>query len=63
MSRSVDEVVNVFIAVLCLVYKTSRLQLDGDSPLSFQVHIVQKLLFHVALRNKAGLFDEPVCQR
>ena len=42
--------------------KPRRLQLDGDSTLPFQLHIVQELLTHFPLGNQACLFNDPVCQ-
>ena len=58
----VYEVEGVFFAVI-VVKEPARLQFDGDAPLLLDVHVVEKLVGHIAGRHGAGALDEPVRQR
>ena len=48
MSGSVDQVKNIFLPVLCLIYGTHCLRFDGNASLPLQVHVVQDLLLHLS---------------
>ena len=62
MTRGIDEVQNIFLAILRLIYEAGGLKFDGDSPLALQIHIVQILFLHVTLSHQPGLLDETVSQ-
>lgn len=47
-------------AVPCLVLNPSGLQLDGNSSFSLKVHVVKKLLLHVALSDAIGVLKQAV---
>ena len=60
MSRRIDEIKDILLAILSVIDQTGRLELDRNAPLPLQVHIVQKLSFHISVRHQSGLFDETV---
>ena len=62
MARSIDEVENVFLSVLCFIYGTHGLCLDGNATLSLQVHIVQNLCLHLSAGEQTGLLNDTVRQ-
>ena len=51
VSRSIDEVEDVSVSILCLVFHLDGMALDGDTTLSLQVHIIK----HLTLSNLDGL--------
>src|SRR5713101_8838553 len=63
MTRSVDEVELVALAVASTVGHAYRLELDRDPALPLQVHAVEHLVLHVALADRAGELEQPVGQR
>lgn len=63
MARRVDEVELVLLAVLALVVQTHRLRLDGDAALTLDVHVVEDLRLHLALRQCARILDQAVGDR
>ena len=63
MSGGIDQIENIFFSVLRLVHCAHRLRFDRDSPLALQLHVVQHLILHLALRQKTCLLDNAVCQR
>ena len=62
MSRGVNEIETIGLAVLGLVVHAHRTGLDGDAPLPLQVHVVQQLRLHLALLHRAADLDHPVGQ-
>ena len=62
MARCIDEVEDILLAVLGLVYSADGLGLDGDSALPLQIHIVQHLGLHLPAGQKTGLLDDAVRQ-
>ena len=60
MSRGIDQVKNIFISILGLVYNTDSLGFDGDSTFSLQFHIIQNLGLHFSLREKSCHLDDTV---
>ncbi len=60
VTRRVDEVQLVSVAVLRRVIQAHCVGLDGDATLSFQVHGVEHLLHHFALRKRASHFEQAV---
>ena len=63
MARRVDEIERIGPAVFALIVEAHRLRLDGDAALALQVHIVEHLVAHLALRQAAAGLDQPVGQR
>ena len=61
--RRVHEVEDVGFSVLRPVLEPHRLGLDGDAALALDVHRIEHLLDHVALRDRAGRLDQPVGER
>ena len=62
MSRGVDQVELIFLAVRGPVAHPDRVELDGDAPLALEVHRVEQLLAHEALLDRTGGFDQPIGQ-
>jgi len=49
-------------AIFSLVVHPSRLQLNRDAALPFQIHVVEKLLLHLPLIHRASSLQEAVCK-
>jgi len=62
MPRGVNQIKDIIMTVLGLVKKPRGLQLDGDAPFPFQIHIVQILFLHVSMGNQPSVFNNPVRQ-
>ena len=54
MTGSINQVENVLISVLSIIYNTDSLRLNGDSPFSLKVHIIENLRLHLAFCKKTG---------
>ena len=63
MTRSIDEVEDIFIAVVCLIEHAHGRELYGDAALALYVHGVEQLVLHVALGYLAREFHYPVGKR
>ncbi len=63
MTRRIDEVQLVDLAVARPVVERDALRLDRDAALALQVHRVEHLLGHLAIGQAAADLDEPVRQR
>ena len=63
MARRVDQVQGVSLPVIGGIENTHGTGFNGDAALAFQVHIVQQLVLHLALRNGVALLQQPVRQR
>ncbi len=59
----VDEIQLVALAVLGVVPHADGLRLDGDPALALDVHAVEHLLLHLALRHGVGELEDAVGQR
>ena len=62
MSRCINQVENIFFSVLRLINNTYGLRLDGNSPFSFQVHIIKHLILHLPVGQQSGHFNNTVSQ-
>ena len=62
MARGVDQVEFIVFAVAGAVGEGHGAGLDGDAALALQIHVVQQLLFHLALVHRVGLFQNAVGQ-
>lgn len=60
MSRSINEVEDIGLSVICLVLHLDGMALDGDTSLSLQIHVVE----HLTLSDLDGLclLQQSVCQ-
>jgi hypothetical protein len=59
----VDQVERVGLAIACGVCQRGRLRLDGDAALALEIHRIEHLLAHLAVRQSAAALDEAVGQR
>ena len=62
MSGGVDQVKIVHLPVLCGILQPDSPGFDGNAPFPFDVHVVQKLFFHVPLGHGTGQLQNPVSQ-
>jgi len=63
MARGVNQVEVVDLAIPGFVLQRSRLRLDGDAALFFDVHGVEHLLAHLAIGQSSTARNDPVGQR
>jgi hypothetical protein len=63
MTRCVDQVEGVVLAVSRAVFEPDSLRLDSDSAFTLDVHGIEDLLAHFARAQAAGELDQPVGQR
>ena len=62
MTGGVDQVQNIHLTVLRLVFNAHGIGLDRDAPLPLDIHRVEHLLFHFARRNGVRRLDQTVGQ-
>jgi hypothetical protein len=63
VSRRIDQIQNIFFAVVRLVGQTHRRQLDRDAPFPLEIHLVEHLLLHLTRGQCACIFQDAVCER
>src|SRR5262245_31484343 len=63
MAGRVDQVEDIVLAILGLVFEPDGLRLDGDATLALDIHRIEHLLDHFARLQPAGELDQPVGQR
>ena len=63
MSRGVDQVEVVDLAVARLVTQGCSLRLDGDAALALDIHRIKDLRLHLAVRKAAAEVDDAIGQR
>ena len=63
VARGVDEVHVIGFAVVGLILHTHGARLDCDAALALEIHVVEQLLFHLALGHGLALFEQAVGQR
>ena len=64
MARGVDQVKNVFNAICRMdILHLDGVALDGNSAFAFEVHIVKRLVLHVALADGVGILQQTVSER
>ena len=63
VSRRVDEVEEIILAVPGPVLEPHRLRLDGDAALALDVHGIEHLGGHLARLQPAAALDQPIGQR
>ncbi len=60
MAGRVDEVQLIEIAIVSFVIEPDGMRFDGDAALALEIHGVEHLLHHLALRKRAGDFEQAV---
>ncbi len=63
MSRSVDEVQNIGLAVFGFVVEPDTLGFDRNPSFALDIHVVEVLGFHLARGHGSGLFEQPIGER
>ena len=63
MAGGIDQVQRIRFAILRLIEDLHGAGLNGNAALFFQIHIVQQLVFHIALRHGVALLQQAVGQR
>ena len=63
VSRGVDQIQLVGVAVSCRVHHADRVGFDRDAAFAFEIHPVQQLLLKITLGYRAGQFEQAVGQR
>src|SRR4029078_12807100 len=58
-----DEIKHITLPVICFVIETNRMGFDRNASLAFEVHVVEKLFFHIALGNRSGELQNAIGQR
>ena len=62
MPRSVDQIQHISFTILCNIVQANRLGLDRDAAFTFQLHLVEQLVFHLAGGNRTGNLDQAISQ-
>ncbi len=60
MSGSIDQIEQIFLAILGLIGQTHRRSLDSNTPLTFKVHIIQHLILEAAFIDRSTGQHKPV---
>ena len=63
VAGGVDQVEDIVLAILGGVVDAHGLGLDGDAAFALDIHAVEHLLLHVAVRHGVGGLDQPVGKR
>ena len=63
MTRSIDQMEDIILAVFRKVFQLNDIQLDGDPSFPFQIQGIQQLILHLSFRYGIGQFQNAVCQR
>ena len=63
VTRRVNQVHLINLSVRCLIVHAHCTRLNRNAALALQLHIVQQLAFHLALRDRAAALQQAVCQR
>lgn len=61
MTGGINQIKHVVFA-MALVIHLNRVALNGNSPLSFQIHIIQSLRLQLSHANCLGLFQQTICK-
>jgi hypothetical protein len=60
VARRVDQVQKIRLTVARFVVEPDGVGLDRDAALTFEVHVVKDLAFHLALGQRAGQLEQAV---
>jgi hypothetical protein len=59
---SIDQIEHKLLSIFGFVGHLDGVAFDGDSPLPFEVHIIQSLVLHLALSNGSSGLEQPIGQ-
>jgi hypothetical protein len=62
MARRVDKIQGVFFTILSLVGKADSLALYGDSPLAFDIHIIEELVLEFSYGDESAELNHSIRQ-
>ena len=62
MPRRVDEVQDIALPIVRRIFQSNRPRLDGDAPLSLQLHVVENLVLHLPGFHRLAFLQQPVRQ-
>jgi len=62
VARSVDQVELVGLAVSRQIFEHRRLRLDGDAALALEIHRIENLGLHLAVRQASTQLDDAIGQ-
>ena len=60
MPRGVNQIQVIFVAVSGSVGQANRLAFYGDTAFSFDIHVVQNLIFEITVRYDVRGLDQPI---
>src|SRR5438477_1884679 len=63
VAGSINQVEYVLLAVARFVVKPDCVRFDGDATLAFEVHCIEDLFRHLAVRERSGDFEQTVRKR
>ena len=63
MAGRIDEVEEVFLAVVRVIDHRYRMALDGDAALALQVHCIERLLLQLAQGHGLRQLEDAVAER
>lgn len=63
MARRVHQVEDIGLPILRRIGQAHGLRLDGDAAFTLKVHVVEDLVRHLALRQRAAGLDQAIGQR
>ena len=62
MTRRIYQINNIVLAIIRLIIEPDCLQLNGNTPFPFQLHIIKYLVYHLPFGKGAGVFQNTVSQ-
>jgi hypothetical protein len=63
VSRRIDQVQVIDLTIPCLVGQSSRLRLDGNPALAFDIHRIEDLGFHFTVGKATAEVNNAIGQR
>ena len=61
MTRGVNQVKDIFLAFQGVIH-LDCMALNGNTPFSFEIHIIEQLLLHIPAGNSMRSFQQPIRQ-
>jgi hypothetical protein len=59
----INEIELVVLAIIGFVIQADCVGFDRNATLAFEVHAVEDLLHHFALRESSSVFEQAICER
>ncbi len=56
----IDKIENVILAVVCGIFQAYRASFYRYAAFAFDIHVVKKLIFHIAYGDRLGFFENSV---